>query len=257
MLIDWFTVVAQIVNFLVLVWLLKRFLYKPILQMIDDRQKEINEQLNEAKIKKSEAEEECETFRKKNLEIDQQKDELVKKIKEETAQLRNQSISEIKNEVEKQKIKWFSSLHSEKNEIFRELSEKLQKGVFSIARKALADLSATNVEACIVETFLQRLNKISKEEKEEFIASLSPSRSVQIVSASEISQDFHEKINTAIQQVFNQNINVSFVISPDLIAGIELLSNGKKISWNVANYLTELEAQIDEALVKYPEHGHD
>ena len=36
MLIDWFTVFAQAVNFLILVWLLKRFLYKPILHAIDD-----------------------------------------------------------------------------------------------------------------------------------------------------------------------------------------------------------------------------
>ena len=40
MLIDWFTVVAQAANFLVLVWLLKRFLYKPILGAMDARENE-------------------------------------------------------------------------------------------------------------------------------------------------------------------------------------------------------------------------
>src|ERR1035441_6695689 len=39
MLIDWFTVGAQALNFLVLVWLMKRFLYKPILDAIDEREK--------------------------------------------------------------------------------------------------------------------------------------------------------------------------------------------------------------------------
>ena len=39
--IDWFTVVAQAINFLILVWLLKRFLYKPILHAIDEREKGI------------------------------------------------------------------------------------------------------------------------------------------------------------------------------------------------------------------------
>ena len=37
MLIDWFTVGAQALNFIILVWLLKRFLYKPILDAIDAR----------------------------------------------------------------------------------------------------------------------------------------------------------------------------------------------------------------------------
>ena len=37
--INWFTVIAQLVNFLILVWLMKRFLYKPILNAIDEREK--------------------------------------------------------------------------------------------------------------------------------------------------------------------------------------------------------------------------
>ena len=41
MLIDWFTVAAQALNFLILVWLMKRFLYKPILHAIDAREERI------------------------------------------------------------------------------------------------------------------------------------------------------------------------------------------------------------------------
>ena len=46
--IDWITVVAQIANFLVLVWLLKRFLYRPILDGIDAREAEITRRMAEA-----------------------------------------------------------------------------------------------------------------------------------------------------------------------------------------------------------------
>ena len=37
MLIDWFTVGAQALNFLILIWLLKRFLYRPVLAAIEAR----------------------------------------------------------------------------------------------------------------------------------------------------------------------------------------------------------------------------
>jgi F-type H+-transporting ATPase subunit b len=47
--INWFTVIAQILNFLVLVWLMKRYLYKPILSATDDREKKIAGQLADAK----------------------------------------------------------------------------------------------------------------------------------------------------------------------------------------------------------------
>ena len=48
MLIDWFTVGAQALNFLILVWLMKRFLYKPILRAIDEREKRIASELADA-----------------------------------------------------------------------------------------------------------------------------------------------------------------------------------------------------------------
>ena len=41
MLIDGFTVGAQVLNFLILVWLMKRFLYQPILDAIDAREQRI------------------------------------------------------------------------------------------------------------------------------------------------------------------------------------------------------------------------
>jgi F-type H+-transporting ATPase subunit b len=52
MLIDWFTVGAQVLNFLILVWLLKRFLYKPILHAIDAREQRIAKELADADAKR-------------------------------------------------------------------------------------------------------------------------------------------------------------------------------------------------------------
>ena len=51
--IDWFTVIAQVINFLILVWLLKRFLYKPVLNAIAEREKKIAAQLSDAEAKRS------------------------------------------------------------------------------------------------------------------------------------------------------------------------------------------------------------
>ena len=78
MLIDWFTVAAQILNFLILVWLLKRFLYKPILDAIDAREKRIITELADAAKKQKEAKQERDDFNKKNADFDQQRNELLR-----------------------------------------------------------------------------------------------------------------------------------------------------------------------------------
>src|SRR5450432_1233116 len=83
MLIDWFTVIAQVVNFLILVWLLKRFLYGPILDAIDAREKRIATELADADAKKAEAQKERDEFQHKNEEFDRQRIALFSKATEE------------------------------------------------------------------------------------------------------------------------------------------------------------------------------
>ena len=76
MLIDWFTVAAQAINFLLLVWLLKRFLYRPVLAAIDEREKRIAVQLQDAQSKKAEALQEQAVFQRKNEDFDRRRSQL-------------------------------------------------------------------------------------------------------------------------------------------------------------------------------------
>src|SRR5579871_2530356 len=83
MLIDWFTVCAQALNFLILVWLLKRFLYKPILHAVDAREKRIATELADADAKKAESQKERDEFEHKNEEFDRQRAVLLNKAIDE------------------------------------------------------------------------------------------------------------------------------------------------------------------------------
>src|SRR5271168_4716702 len=79
MLIDWFTVGAQALNFIILVWLLKHFLYEPILTAIDAREKRIATELAEAGRQKSEAQKERDEFHEKNRKFGEERDALMAK----------------------------------------------------------------------------------------------------------------------------------------------------------------------------------
>ena len=94
MLIDWFTVGAQVLNFIVLVWLLKRFLYKPILDAIDAREKRIAAELADADAKKAEAQKERDEFQHKNEDFDRQRAALLSKATEEAKAERQRLLEE-------------------------------------------------------------------------------------------------------------------------------------------------------------------
>ena len=97
MLIDWFTVGAQALNFLILVWLMKRFLYKPVLNAIDAREKLIAAELADAAAKKTEAQKEGDDFRKKKEDLDQQCAKLLSTATEEAGTERRRLLIEARS----------------------------------------------------------------------------------------------------------------------------------------------------------------
>ena len=106
MLIDWFTVVAQTVNFLVLVWLLKRFFYRPILNAIDAREQRIAAALAEADAKKLAGDQEREEFQRKTHELEQPCAAILSQALDEAQAERQRLIAAAHEDAAKWRVKW-------------------------------------------------------------------------------------------------------------------------------------------------------
>ena len=146
MLIDWFTVVAQTLNFLILVWLLKRFLYKPILDAIDAREKRIATELADADAKKAQARQEQDEFKRKNEEFERARAALLNRAIDEATAERQRLIDQARKESDTLRIRWQEALGREHQNLSEELTRRTRDEVFAIARKALADLASINLE---------------------------------------------------------------------------------------------------------------
>jgi F-type H+-transporting ATPase subunit b len=253
MLIDWFTVIAQVVNFLILVWLLKHFLYKPILNAIDAREKKIADELANADAKKSEAQKEKEDFKRKNEEFDQQHATLLNKAKGEANAERQKLLDGARKEASDLRAKQQEALRNDKENLNKEISRRTQREVFAIARKALKDLAGTSLEERMVDIFAQKLRELKGKEKEQLTSALSGSQSPVLVrTAFDLPQAQRDLIKKTIKETAGIEIRARFETAPDLVSGIELTTNGQKVAWSIADYLTSLERNIDEVLKAQP-----
>ena len=144
--IDWFTVIAQAINFLILVWLLQRFLYKPILHAIDEREKGIANQLADAEAKKAEAQHELDDFRHKNETFDQGRAALLKNATDEAKAERQRLVDEARKDADALRAKRQEGLRTEQQNLSQDIVRWTQKEVFAIAKKTLSDLAATSLE---------------------------------------------------------------------------------------------------------------
>ena len=128
MLINWFTVVAQIVNFLILVALLKIFLYDRIIAAMDRREQRIQSRLETAEEKRAEAERERRTYEGRRREMEAKRDEMLKSAREEAEEKREALIGAAREEAEALQKRWRESLEADQEAFLRELREQAGRG---------------------------------------------------------------------------------------------------------------------------------
>lgn len=249
MLIDWFTVIAQALNFFILVWLMKHFLYKPIRLAIDEREKRIAAELANADKKKLSAKKESDEFKEKNKVFDQERVALLKKATEEAQAERERLLDEMRKADIALNLKRQESLRSEENNLHQAISRLAQKEVFAISRQALTDLAGADLEERMVDIFIRRLNDLSEKDKGQ-LRSTSNSSHIEAIIRTTVNLPEKQRTSTedAIKAILGKDTPVQFKIAPELISGIELTTNGQKVAWSIADYLSSLQKNVDELL---------
>jgi F-type H+-transporting ATPase subunit b len=248
-LIDWFTVVAQAINFLILVWLLKRYLYRPILHAIDERESGIAAQLAQAEAMKAESQKERDDFLYKNDAFDQDRAALLKRAADEANAERQRLLDQAREDADALRAKRQEALRNEQRSLNRDLARWTQKEVFAIARKTLADLAAASLEQRMAGVFVQRLRALTGTAKEQLAAGLKTSTvPVRVRSAFDLLSETRAAIQQALNETFSADIRIQFDTVPELVSGIELSANGQKVAWSIADQLANLEKTAGEIL---------
>lgn len=249
MLVDWFTVGAQILNFLILVWLLKHFLYKPVLNAIDERQKRIAAELKDAAAQKLAAQKECDEFSAKSQALDEQRSALMGKAAEEAKVLREHLLADARREADSLRVQQESAMRSDQARLGEEITRTAAQEVFAIVRKTLSDLAAADLEERMGGMFARRLRSMNSTAKEALAAALRTSPEPAMVRST-FAMPIKEQatIQTALNEVFGAEVRARFDAAPDAIDGIELSVGGQKIGWNVEEYLKGFEQKLASLL---------
>jgi F-type H+-transporting ATPase subunit b len=247
MLIDWFTVGAQALNFLILVWLMKRYLYKPVIDAIDAREMRIASELADAAQKQTQADNQRDEFAKKNSDFDQQREALAHQASVDAQAQAQKLLSSTREAADTLQIKRHASLESELQTLQQDIARRSQEEVLAIARKVLTDLAGATLEDRIAEVFVQRLRGIDALAKAELAKVLPGSPdAVRVRSAFGLSPTQQAAIQQALNETLAADLPIQFETTPGLISGIELSANGWKIAWNIADFLAALQQHIGE-----------
>ena len=239
MLIDWFTVLAQIINFLILIYLLKRFLYGPIIRAMEEREKKMTAAMDRAKDAEKEAERMSLELERERQALISSKERLLAEAKAEVDAWRESKLKASKEEIEALRKSWMDRLNDDRQTFLNALKRRIAEQIIVISDKVLKDLANENLEQQIIKVFLEKVS----EKKDEFVEK-DLNRTVSIQSGLPLSEDQVQGIRERIGQLFSLTSPIQFDISADLGMGIQFIAGDRKVAWNLAEYLEDLESQI-------------
>jgi len=112
--VDWFVLFAQLVNFLILIYLLKRFLYTRVIRAMNEREAKITARFEEAEKLKRKAEEAARGYEEKNSSLKVQADKMLSEAREAANRRQRALMDQAREEVDAIRRRWYETGLQEK-----------------------------------------------------------------------------------------------------------------------------------------------
>lgn len=221
--LNWTTVVLEIVNFLVLVWILKHFLYRPVLRVVEQRRAAIEATVSEARQREQAAEELRTQFEKRLADWQQDKQEAHDELQREIRHQRSRAMDELRQTLGAEREK--ASVVDQRQQ--REREEARQRAALELgarfASKLLRNLSGPQLEARIVELVCTELAELPDKRQSALRRAVSDDAdAIRVHSAFTLEDAQRQQLSQALQTVLGTEIKLFFTQEPELIAGLRL-----------------------------------
>jgi len=240
MLIDWPTVAAQVVNFLILLALLKWLLFDRVVRAMDEREKKIANRLEDARQKQDEAERRSEELAKEHRHLEAQRQEKLQQAEEEAAQRRRELVRQAREEVDQLRREWKQALQQQQRQFIGELTERAGDALRRALQQALTELADDELQQGTVRVFLGRLEEMDGQKRDRLRQAIEEADGqVTVVSARELPEDARRQIADAVKRHLYDGARPDFETSPELISGLEIRAHGRALGWSLRRYVQQ------------------
>lgn len=238
--LNWTTFVLEILNFLVLVWLLKRFLYQPVQDIIERRQQSIEEQLQTAGNKQQEAEILRKQYEHRLVDWENERRSARTELHSEIEQERQQLMDDLQQELEDER---------KKNQVLaaRQIEEQQRqseaRGVELGARfsaKLLSSVACEEVEKKLLALLISELRQtpVKHEEALQAMAENGRNLTVQVTSAYPIDTTERQSLQSSLDSLLMHSLRYEYAVDAEMIAGLRINIGHWVIHANLHDELT-------------------
>lgn len=242
--IDWWTLALETINVLILVWLLARFLFKPVARIIARRQEEAAKLLSDAETAKNAAQAAANEAAKARSSLADERDKMLSQAREAASIEREAVLREARAAAQNIKAEGESQLARERAEAEQQLTEKASQLALDIAHRLLDRLPGTRHVDGFLEGLLTKLRALDPRLRDNLIQAANGGATIEILSAAPLADETADRCRSSMHDVFGKHLQLVFQVDPGVIGGLELRGPGIVISNSLRADLERLREQL-------------
>lgn len=238
---DLFTFLASLFNFLVLLALLRVFLFKRVTQAMDAREARVANTWDEAENEKQEAERLRAEYEQRMEEADEERDQMLEETRREIDREKRQRLEEVSDQVDEKRREWLQSLASDQQRLVQSVRQEVGRATVESTRSALEALAGTTLERQMVDKLLEQIGAQDGRELGESFENAE----VEVTTSSELADEERDRTEARIRE-FAEPASIEFRVSDDLVCGLRMRIDDQEIGWSIADHMAELETDVTE-----------
>jgi F-type H+-transporting ATPase subunit b len=231
--IDWWTLALQTVNVLILIWLLTRFFFRPVVKIVAERQRKASELLDDAARARRDAIEARTKAEQERDGVAAEREKLIAQA-HDAAQLEKQNVlAQAEQEIDKRRDEADAAIARSQAAAEAAVIERAGSLAVDVARRLLDRFRAEDVLAAFIDETCRDLRALSPQARQNLGSAATAERPIEVVSAMPLSDDNKRQIGTTLKEVFGRKLPLAFRSDPGIINGIELQTQNTIIrnSW--------------------------
>ncbi|MBN1783726.1 MAG: hypothetical protein JW812_02035 [Alphaproteobacteria bacterium] len=246
--IDWLTVIIQAVNFLVLVWILKRFLYKPVLNAMDNRQKAVFAKLHEAEKREKAAEKVREELTEERNRVKSESKQVLLQAQKEADSEKSKMMKITQEDMRDKQLRFEHQLEVEKKALYGAVRQLAGETLVQTAKDAMSELATKDLEKDMFTIFAEKIKGIKSDTFDSLIQAIKKEHAVVLTSAHTPSDAEKAKIESALKEVSGVSPKMVYKENKELICGIEILADTTMVRWGFDKYIENFGRALTNAL---------
>lgn len=245
--IDWITVLAQLVNFGLLIWLLQKLLYSPILKLIAEREAEISARIDAATAKSNAADEERQRLADARNALEASRERIIADAVK-AGEAKSQALSDQARETaRKAHTAWQKDMQLLTQTQTQQLARNAVDQLEDITARCLHDLADETMQNAMARQLIGSLQQAPAGERKRIGQNLREGP-VTVISNRKSSAQTQKTFKEALHEIAGETIAVEFQTDETLSPGLVLNLGHQTFAWTIDAYLADFMRHVRETI---------